>query len=79
MEKILAELDFVQTVNDLVNAKSELNPSLNAVVEAFKCRQLLGAFVADNHEINLDALLHRENLGSDDNDLSAPDVKKIAD
>ena len=75
MEKILAELDFVQTVIDLVGAKSELNPPLNTAAEAFKRRQLLGAFVADNHEISLDALLHSDNLGSDDNDLSAPDVK----
>ena len=60
VDKVLAELDFVQTVNDLVGAKTELNPSLNAVAEAFKRRQLLGAFVSDNHEINLDALLHSD-------------------
>ena len=76
VDKVLAELDFVQTVNDLVGAKTELNPSLNAVAEAFKRRQLLGAFVSDNHEINLDALLHSDSTGLDDCDLSAPDIKK---
>ena len=79
VDKVLAELDFVQTVNDLVSTKSELNPSMNAVAEAFKRRQLLGAFVTDDHEINLDALLHRDSVGLNDSDLSAPDVKKAHD
>ena len=79
MEKNPSRAGLRPDSNDLVSARSELNPSLNAVVEAFKRQQLLCAFVADNHEINLDALLHRDNLGSDDNDLSAPDVEKIAD
>ena len=63
LDKVLAELDFVQTVNDLVGAKSELNPSLNAVAKAFKHRQLRGAYITDNHEISLDALLHGESVG----------------
>ena len=75
MDRVLAELDFVQTVNDLVGAKTELNPSLNAVAEAFKRRQLGGAFVMENHEINLDALLHRDSIGVHDSDLSAPDIR----
>ena len=79
IDRVLAELDFVQTVNDLVGAKTELNPSLNAVAEAFKRRQLRGAFVMDNHEVNLDALLHRDSIGVDDCDLSAPDVKKAGE
>ena len=76
VERVLAELDFVQTVTDLVGAKTEINPSLNAVAEAFKRRQLCGAFVMENHEINLDALLQRDSIGVDDSDLSAPDIKK---
>ena len=79
LDRVLAELDFVQTVNDLVGAKTELNPSLSAVAEAFKRRQLCGTFVMDNHEINLDALLHRDSIGVDDCDLSAPDIKKVYD
>ena len=62
VERVLAELDFVQTVTDLVGAKTEINPSLNAVAEAFKRRQLCGAFVMENHEINLDALLQRDSI-----------------
>ena len=36
--KVSAELDFVQAVLDLVAAKDSLNPSLNAVAEAFRRR-----------------------------------------
>ena len=61
-----------------VGAKSELNPSLNSVAEAFKRRQLLWAFATDNQEISLDALLHSDSVSLDDNDLSAPDIKQIS-
>ena len=62
-----------------MNSKSEINPSLDAVAEAFKRRQLLGTFVTNNQNISLDALLYSDRVGLEDSDLAAPDVKKFYD
>ena len=43
---VASELDFVQSTVDLVAAKDSLNPSMNAVAEAFKRRHLTGRFAA---------------------------------
>ena len=44
MGNVSAELDFVQTVADLGSSGDGLNPSLNAVADAFRRRQLMGRF-----------------------------------
>ena len=47
--KISAELDFTQMVLDLVAAKDSLNPSVNAVAEAFRKRFVGGVFSPSDH------------------------------
>ena len=79
LDKTMAELDFVQSVVDLVGKKTELNPPLSAVAEAFKRRQLSGDFVSVGHSVNMDALLHGASVNAEDCDLLAPDVKKLGD
>ena len=68
------ELDFVQSVADLVSINDELNPSLNAVTEAFRRRQLSGKFVNENQNIKLDALVYAESTTGTDKDLAATDI-----
>ena len=75
-DKVMAELDFVQSVVDLVGKKTELNPPMSAVAEALKPRQLSGAFVSQGHNVNVDALLHGISVNTEDSDLLAPDIKK---
>ena len=43
--KMAGELDFEQSVADLVSLNDELNPSFNAVIEAFRRMQLSGKFL----------------------------------
>ena len=52
-----ADLDFVQSVLDLVAVNDSLNPSMNSVAEAFKRRLLYGRFASGEHSIKLDALV----------------------
>ena len=68
------ELDFVQSVADLVSVNDQLNPSLNAVTEAFRRRQLSGKFVNGNQNIKLDALVYAESTTKTDKDLAATDI-----
>ena len=79
LDKVLAELDFVQSVVDLVGKKTELNPPLAAVPEAFRRRQLSGAFVSVGHNVNVDALLPGVSVHTEDSVLLAPDVKKLGE
>ena len=76
---LAADLDFAQSVLDLVSSKEELNPALNAVAEAFKRRALSGSFVSDTHCIALDALRYADTKGENDQDGLATDIKSLYD
>lgn len=76
---LAADLDFAQSVLDLVSSKEELNPALNAVAEAFKRRALSGSFVSDTHCIALDALRYADSKGENDQDGLATDIKSLYD
>ena len=76
LENVSAELDFVQNVPDLVSSGDSLNPSLNAVADAFKRRQLTGQFVGDKNTVKVNALVYAETKGEHDNDFAAKDVKE---
>ena len=70
-----ADLDFVQSVLDLVAANDSLNPSMNSVAEAFKRRLLYGRFASGEHSIKLDALVFAETRGLRDFDRCASDIR----
>ena len=69
-----ADLDFAQSVLDLVSSNEELNPALNAVAEAFKRRALSGSFVSGTHCIALDALRYADTRSDNDQDGLATDI-----
>ena len=56
--RLQSELDFVQSVSDLVASRDPLNPSLNAVTEAFKRRNLCGNFMKTGQDLKLQALMY---------------------
>ena len=72
---VSTELDFVQTVADLVSSGDGLNPSLNAVADAFRRRLLKERFVSESNTVKMNALVYADTKGSNDNDVSAKDVK----
>ena len=73
---VASELDFVQSTVDLVAAKDSLNPSMNAVAEAFKRRHLTGRFSAGEHNIKVDSLVYADTKGTMDFDHCATDIHK---
>ena len=72
--KVKADLDFVQSVADLVSVNDQLNPSLNAVTEAFRRRHLSGRFVSENQSVKMDALVYAESTTVTDRDRAATDI-----
>ena len=72
-----ADLDFVQSVLDLVAANDSLKPSMNSVAEAFKRRLLYRRFASGEHSIKLDALVFAETKGERDFDRCASDIRKL--
>ena len=73
--KVSAELDFVQAVLDLVAAKDSLNPSLNAMVEAFRRRLISNSFISGGHSIQLDSLVYADTSSHTDFDHCATDMR----
>ena len=76
--KVAAELDFVQESVDLVATKDSLNPSMNAIAEAFRRRHFSGRFVAVNHNVKLDSLVYADTSSANDFDHCASDIQKLA-
>ena len=75
LERCAAELDFVQAVIDLVSTNDSLNPSMNAVAEAFRRRLLSGRFSTADHSIKVDALLFAGTKDVNDSDCQTSEVK----
>ena len=73
--QLQAELDFTQSVSDLVSRQDPLNPSLNAIAEAFKRRNLGGVFLQESQDLSLQALMHSLNKSGNDSDLITPEMK----
>ena len=64
--RVSAELDFTQTVLDLVATMDSLNPSVNAVAEAFRRRSIGGKFASGDHSIQMDSLVYAATSTSTD-------------
>ena len=73
--QLLAELDFTQAVSDLVALRDQLNPSMDAVAEAFKRRNLSGVFLKDNQNLSLQALMFSLEKSGKDSDLLTAEIK----
>ena len=73
--QLLAELDFTQAVSDLVALRDQLNPSMDAVAEAFKRRNLSGVFLKDNQNLSLQALMFSLEKSGNDSDLLTAEIK----
>ena len=76
LANVTADLDFVQSVADLVSSGDGLNPALNAVADAFRRRQLQGRFVSENNNVRMHALMYADTRGKEDNDFAAQDIKE---
>ena len=75
ISQVSADLDFVQTVLDLVSRSEELNPSLNAITEAFRRRHLGGSFTSGSNSVMMDALLYADTKSTKDSDVMAAESK----
>ena len=73
--KVSAELDFTQMVLDIVAAKDSLNPSVNAVAEAFRRRFIGWKFASGDHSIQVDSLVYSETSTPTDFDHCATDFR----
>ena len=52
------DLDYVQELITSLGKRTELNPSMNAVVEAFMRKRFTGRFKRGEQSVELDTLLH---------------------
>ena len=75
--EVSAELDFTQTVLDLVATKDSVNPSVNAVAEAFRRRSIGGKFASGDHSIQVDSLVYAASSTPTDFDHCATDFRSL--
>ena len=57
------DLDYLQTLISSLGNRNELNPSMNAVCEAFSRRRFSGRFRRTGQTVELDTLLQQETKG----------------
>ena len=67
------DLDYLQQLTTSLGKRTELNPSLNAVIEAFNRRRFYGRYKKDGQSVELDTLLHQRSKGDNDEDESSKD------
>ena len=62
------DLDYLQELVTSLGEKTELNPSMNAVVEAFMRKRFTGRFKREGQSVELDTLLHSSSKTAQDAD-----------
>lgn len=70
-EKLLQhgdDLDYVQTLLNVLGDRTDINPAMNAVVDAFNRRRFTGRFKMANQSVELDTLLNESTKGVKDGD-----------
>ena len=70
-EKLLQhgdDLDYVQTLLIVLGDRTDINPAMNAVVDAFNRRRFTGRFKMANQSVELDTLLNESTKGVKDGD-----------
>ena len=68
------DLDYLQDLLNSISKKGSLNPSLNAVVQAFSRRRFKGLFKSEGQSVVLDTLLYQGTKSEKDDE--APVVQK---
>ena len=63
-----SSLEYSQAVLNVLGHKPELNPVMNALVDAFDRRKFAGTFKAANQGVELDTLLNASSKGPNDDD-----------
>ena len=67
------DFDFLQTVITSVHDAPALNPSMNAITDAFNRRRFAGRFRTARRGIEMDTLLYQSTRGAkDDDDITRP-------
>ena len=64
------DLDYLQELVSSMAKQSSLNPSLNAVAQAYSRRRFTGRFKAEGQSIELDTLVHQSTRSSKDDDTA---------
>ena len=78
-EKLLQhadDLDYLQNLVTSLGREPGLNPSMNAVEEAYARRRFTGRFKTSGQSVRLDILLHKSTRGTADDDESAAEKAK---
>ena len=73
-EKLLQhadDLDYLQNLISSIGRETSINPSMNAVAEAFARRRYTGRFKTTGQSVRLDTMLYRSTKGTTDEDESA--------
>ena len=65
------DLDYIQSLLNLLGEKPELNPPMNAVSDAFNRRRFTGGFKQENQSVVLDTLLNANTKTPKDDDSLA--------
>ena len=66
------DLDFLQTVVTSVHDAPALNPTMNAITDAFNRRRFVGRFRTAGRGIEMDTLLYQSTKGvKDDDDVTS--------
>ena len=68
------DLDYLQDLINSICKKGSLNPSLNAVIQAFSRRRFKGLFKSEGQSVELDTLLYQGTKSEKDDE--APVVQK---
>ena len=62
------DLDYVQSLINLIGERSDVNPPMNAVSDAFNRRRFTRRFKQEGQSVELDALLNDNTKGDKDDD-----------
>ena len=62
------DLDYLQDLMNSLSKKGSLNPSLNAVIQAYSRRRFKGLFKSEGQSVELDTLLYQGTKSAKDDD-----------
>ena len=62
------DLDYLQSLLSSLGSQASLNPSLDAVCDAFSRRRIAGRFRTQGYSVELDTLLNQSSKGAKDDD-----------
>ena len=66
------DMDYLQSLITCIGKESSINPTMNAVADAFARRRISGRFKSGTQSVGLDILLRNSTKGPKDDDEPAP-------